>query len=102
MQRIPCYRVSQHLYPTDIAIVVLKNKKDLGQGGSQGIEDGIAIGIALAGASPDQVAERLDVYEKIRKQRAGTLQIMSNASQTDARKIYQTASKHLSPETMPS
>ncbi|KAK1997909.1 salicylate hydroxylase [Colletotrichum falcatum] len=41
-----------------------------GQGGAQAIEDGAALGIALAGAEAKDVEGRLGVYEDIRRKRA--------------------------------
>lgn len=54
-----------------------------GQGGAQGIEDGISLGVALSGAgvTAAQVAERLAVFEKARRHRASAIQVMSNAGQ---------------------
>ncbi|KAK0741311.1 salicylate hydroxylase [Schizothecium vesticola] len=54
-----------------------------GQGGAQGIEDGISLGVALsgAGATAAQVPQRLAVFEKARRHRASAIQVMSNAGQ---------------------
>ncbi|WDK23674.1 FAD binding domain-containing protein [Colletotrichum graminicola] len=50
----------------------------LGQGGAQGLEDGLAIGLVMSGATKAEVPERLAVYQKIRHNRASAIQIMSN------------------------
>ncbi|KAB5530379.1 hypothetical protein GE09DRAFT_1252548, partial [Coniochaeta sp. 2T2.1] len=50
-----------------------------GQGGAQGIEDGVALGIALCGAKPDDVEDRLRIYESVRRKRASAVQLLSNA-----------------------
>ncbi|KAK0710064.1 FAD binding domain-containing protein [Lasiosphaeria miniovina] len=49
------------------------------QGGAQGIEDGLALGLALHGVTDaSQIGERLVLYETIRRGRASAIQIMSN------------------------
>ncbi|KAK3380837.1 FAD/NAD(P)-binding domain-containing protein [Podospora didyma] len=52
------------------------------QGGAQAIEDGLAIGLVLHGATKAsfdaEIEERLAVYEKIRRNRASAIQVMSN------------------------
>ncbi|KAH8898945.1 salicylate hydroxylase [Thozetella sp. PMI_491] len=66
-----------------------------GQGGAQAIEDGVALGIALAGASPDDVPSRLAIYEAIRKNRASVIQVYSNVGQDEAHRIQHEAAKYL-------
>jgi salicylate hydroxylase len=51
---------------------------DQGQGGAQGLEDGLALGLVMAGASKDTIEERLEIYQKIRHHRASAIQILSN------------------------
>ncbi|KAK0638520.1 hypothetical protein B0T16DRAFT_359451 [Cercophora newfieldiana] len=53
-----------------------------GQGGAQGIEDGVSLGIALVGATPDNesISSRLAIFEKARRNRASAVQILSNAA----------------------
>ncbi|KAM7220458.1 hypothetical protein V8F06_004237 [Rhypophila decipiens] len=55
------------------------------QGGSQAIEDGLVLGLVMAGLSsttttslPEKIRERLQIYESIRRNRASAMQIMSN------------------------
>ncbi|KAK3349828.1 hypothetical protein B0T25DRAFT_249918 [Lasiosphaeria hispida] len=49
------------------------------QGGAQGIEDGLALGLVFHGVTDSsQIAERLVLYEKIRRGRASAITIMSN------------------------
>lgn len=44
-----------------------------------GIEDGLAIGLVLHGVTDiSQIEERLVIYEKIRRNRAASIQILSN------------------------
>jgi len=53
-----------------------------GQGGAQGLEDGVVMGIVMCGAStPEDIGARLALYEKIRRNRASSIQIMSNVGQ---------------------
>jgi salicylate hydroxylase len=75
---------------------------DQGQGGAQAIEDGFALGIALASASPAQVSSRLLIYEEIRRHRASVMQILSNAGQDEGEKIYDAASKLMPADKVPS
>ncbi|KAF9872153.1 FAD binding domain-containing protein [Colletotrichum karsti] len=50
-----------------------------GQGGAMGIEDGAALGIIFTNVTnPSQVPERLALYEKLRRNRASAIQILSN------------------------
>lgn len=81
---------------------MLNKDVDQGQGGAQAIEDGVAIGITLSGANRDQIVQRLEVYEKIRKSRASAMQIFSNAGQDEAEKIREEAAKYIQVDTIPS
>ncbi|KAI6643888.1 hypothetical protein MCOR14_001697 [Pyricularia oryzae] len=49
-----------------------------GQGGAQGLEDGLSLGLCMLGATKSQVPERLAIYQKIRHNRASAIQILSN------------------------
>ncbi|KAK3401722.1 hypothetical protein B0T20DRAFT_504230 [Sordaria brevicollis] len=55
-----------------------------GQGGAQAIEDGLALGLCLSGnLSPSsslsaEIEHRLKLYEKIRRNRASAIQVLSN------------------------
>jgi salicylate hydroxylase len=96
-----------------------------GQGGAQGLEDGAALGVLLshipaaarvrnpeagilgasesesskssaAGADLDAViAERLHLFQEIRKNRAAAVQIFSNAGQDEAAKIERDAKPYV-------
>ncbi|KAK0609583.1 hypothetical protein B0T17DRAFT_546610 [Bombardia bombarda] len=66
-----------------------------GQGGAQGIEDGIALGIILSGASADQVEERLAIFDKVRRPRASAIQVLSNAGQEQIELIHQEVEKYV-------
>ncbi|KAK3377463.1 hypothetical protein B0H63DRAFT_477248 [Podospora didyma] len=66
-----------------------------GQGGAQGIEDGIALGIALCGATPNDVTQRLGVFEKARLSRASAIQVLSNAGTDQVEIIHQEVAKYV-------
>lgn len=76
---------------------------DQGQGGAQSIEDGAALGILFSRLPPfttaddlDQtIAERLEGFESVRKDRASVMQILSNAGQDEPEKIRDEAKKFL-------
>ncbi|KAK1977169.1 salicylate hydroxylase [Colletotrichum cereale] len=72
-----------------------------GQGGAQAIEDGAALGIALAGAGAKDVESRLRVYGDIRRNRASVMQIFSNAGQEESELIREEAAKYMSADTVP-
>ncbi|KAH8651130.1 FAD binding domain-containing protein [Xylariales sp. PMI_506] len=48
------------------------------QGGAQGMEDAVALGMVMSGATANQIEERLDIYQNLRKSRASVIQIRSN------------------------
>ena len=62
--------------PTQCSLVHSPNStnKDLGQGGSQAVEDAEAVGVALENASPEDVPAQLQKVEKIRFDRASFVQ----------------------------
>lgn len=72
-----------------------------GQGGAQAIEDSLALGIALTGATPDDLPKRLEIYEKIRRTRASVMQQFSNAGQDEPDKIRSEAAKFIPIEEVP-
>ena len=52
---------------------------DHAQGGAQAIEDGLVLGLVLHGVTDtSQVEERLAIYQKIRRNRASAIQVLSN------------------------
>jgi salicylate hydroxylase len=43
------------------------------------MEDGFALGLAMYGVTdPSQIEERLAIYQKIRRNRAASIQVLSN------------------------
>lgn len=51
----------------------------LAQGGAQGVEDAVALGVVLYGATTrDDIQKRLQIYQEVRIKRASVIQILSN------------------------
>ncbi|CZR58475.1 related to salicylate 1-monooxygenase [Phialocephala subalpina] len=64
------------------------------QGGAQGIEDGLALGLVMHGVTDaSQIEERLVIYEKIRRNRAASIQVLSNFGYDES---HETIAKELS------
>ncbi|KAI1840241.1 hypothetical protein JX265_013033 [Neoarthrinium moseri] len=72
-----------------------------GQGGAQGIEDGVVLGMVLSGASHQNIMARLSLYEAIRRDRASLLQVFSNAGQDEPELIHKEASQFIPLEQVP-
>ena len=69
------------------------------------MEDGMAIGIALCGATPDDregIQERLQIYEQARRARASVIQIMSNVSQEQLSLMKDSLLEYLPENEIPS
>jgi salicylate hydroxylase len=52
----------------------------VGQGAGQSIEDGFTLAVLLEGCSADDVADRLKVYEALRRERTGNVQALARAA----------------------
>lgn len=76
--------------------------KDQGQGGAQAIEDAVALGIVLVGATPDVLEKRLQIFEDIRRNRASVVTVFSNAGQDEPEKMHAEAAKFILAEDIPS
>jgi salicylate hydroxylase len=50
-----------------------------GQGANQASEDAVALAIVLGGADPDTVMDRLQLYERLRRERTARVQALSRA-----------------------
>ncbi|KAH8200869.1 hypothetical protein TruAng_004955 [Truncatella angustata] len=72
-----------------------------GQGGAQGIEDSVVLGLAFCGAEKQHVQTRLRLYEQIRRNRASLAQVFSNAGQDEPELIQMEASKYIPLEEVP-
>lgn len=75
---------------------------DQAQGAAQGIEDGVALGALLKGASPEDVEERLRLYEKVRRNRASIIQILSNVGQDQWQLVEEELEGYLNKDEIPS
>jgi salicylate hydroxylase len=62
----------------------------------------VALGIVLTNCTPEDLESRLQLLEKIRKNRASVMQIFSNAGQDEAEKIHADAAKFIPAESVPS
>ncbi|KAF2846019.1 putative salicylate hydroxylase [Plenodomus tracheiphilus IPT5] len=67
-----------------------------GQGGGQGIEDAGALGIFLANVQNlEDIPARLELVQNTRRNRAGAMQIFSNAGQDEAVRIQKDAQPYV-------
>ncbi|KJZ69560.1 hypothetical protein HIM_11053 [Hirsutella minnesotensis 3608] len=73
-----------------------------GQGGAQGIEDGLALGIVMHGATtPAEIEKRLDVYDKVRRNRASVIQVLSNVGQDQSKHVREELLHYMSDKKLP-
>jgi salicylate hydroxylase len=76
---------------------------DQGQGGAQGMEDGLVLGIVLHGATtPEEVEKRLQLYVDVRRNRASSIQILSNVGQDQSHMVRQELLQFMKEEEIPS
>ncbi|RYP27889.1 hypothetical protein DL767_007477 [Monosporascus sp. MG133] len=72
------------------------------QAGAQAMEDGVALGIVLRGVSaPEEVEERLELYQKIRRNRASVIQLLSNVGSDQSHLVYEDLKEFLAEEDIP-
>ncbi|KAK4442748.1 salicylate hydroxylase [Podospora aff. communis PSN243] len=97
---IPTWTKSKLVVIGDAAHPMLPHQ---GQGGAQGIEDGISLGIALAGATADleSLSSRLNIFEKARRNRASAVQVLSNAAVIHDESTKQELAKYLEGAEVP-
>jgi salicylate hydroxylase len=62
----------------------------------------VALGLVFCGIGKKEVPERLELYEKIRRNRASLIQVFSNAGQDEPELIQKEASKYIPLEQVPS
>lgn len=68
----------------ELKFLVVLTILDQGQGGGIAMEDAATLAVVLpAGTLPEEVSERLKLYEKIRYQRANTIQEFSRQAGKD-------------------
>ena len=69
-----------------------------GQGANQAIEDGGALGLLLQDiARPSNLQTRLGLFEKIRKNRASRVQILSNVRRGNEKQVENEIQKYMEP-----
>jgi salicylate hydroxylase len=66
------------------------------------IEDALVLGLVCSGARPEDVADRLRLYDATRRNRASLLQVFSNAGQDEPELVHQEASQYIPLEQIPS
>ncbi|PHH78131.1 hypothetical protein CDD82_3183 [Ophiocordyceps australis] len=75
----------------------------MGQGGAQGLEDGLVMGIVMHGASSvKDIEARLAIYDKVRRNRASAVQILSNVGMDQAELVAQHLRPYLDSDDIPS
>ncbi|KAI0131777.1 FAD binding domain-containing protein [Xylariales sp. AK1849] len=95
---IPSWRRGRMVLAGDAAHPMLPHQA---QGGAQGIEDGVALGVLLQDARPEQVGRRLRLYEQVRQNRASVIQILSNVGQDETHLVYDDLKHYLDAEDIP-
>lgn len=84
-------------------VTLLTSGVDQGQGGAQGLEDGLVLGIVLHGAkTPEEVEKRLQLYVDVRRNRASSIQILSNVGQDQSHMVRQELLQFMKEEEIPS
>ena len=101
MRRIRCSLVrTRHLSATYNRI--LTPSIDQAQAGAQGMEDAAALGIVLQGVStPEEIEERLDLYQKIRYTRASVVQVLSNVGADECHLVHDDLKEFLEEKDIP-
>ncbi|KAF4626391.1 hypothetical protein G7Y89_g11767 [Cudoniella acicularis] len=75
-----------------------------GQSGAQAVEDALALGIIFSncpGNESETISRRLQLFEKVRKNRGSVMQIFSNAGQDESDKIVKEAGAFIGEENVP-
>ncbi|KND86592.1 3-hydroxybenzoate 6-hydroxylase 1 [Tolypocladium ophioglossoides CBS 100239] len=96
---LPTWRKGRMILAGDSAHPMLPHQ---GQGGAQGMEDGLALGVVLHGAStPEEIEKRLEVYERVRHNRASIIQILSNVGQDQSELIRDQLRQFMADDEIP-
>ena len=67
------------------------------------MEDGAALGIVLQGVTnPEEIEERLELYQRIRRTRASVIQVLSNVGADQCHLVYDDLKEFLPEENIPS
>ncbi|KAJ6783310.1 hypothetical protein PWT90_02545 [Aphanocladium album] len=86
----------------DAAHPMLPRNVDQGQGGAQGIEDGLVLGMTMYGAkSRNDITDRFNIYQEVRRNRASVIQILSNIGQDQAEQLKHQVLPYLEEEKIP-
>ena len=97
-----CFHVSLGFYRTS-HLPDSNPGKDQGQGGAQAIEDAGALSVLFSNLpSKDIIRDRLHLYQDARKNRAASIQVLSNAGQDEAAKVEAEARKYMEGRPVPS
>ncbi|RYO83408.1 hypothetical protein DL766_006813 [Monosporascus sp. MC13-8B] len=79
-----------------------EGQADQAQAGAQAMEDGVALGIVLRGVSTaEEIEERLELYQKIRRNRASVIQILSSVGADQSHLVYEDLKEFLAEEDIP-
>lgn len=62
----------------------------------------MALGVVLKGATPQDVEKRLEIYEKVRRNRASIVQILSNVGQDQFHLVKEELEPYLDEKEIPS
>ncbi|GKT46214.1 6-hydroxynicotinate 3-monooxygenase [Colletotrichum spaethianum] len=96
---VPTWHKGKMVLAGDAAHPVLPHQ---GQGGAMGLEDGLALGVVMAGAADASDVEKLlDVYEKIRKSRTSIIQLLSNVAKNDSHLVEKELLEFMPKEDIP-
>lgn len=67
------------------------------------MEDGAALGITLQGvATREEIEERLELYQEIRRTRASVVQVLSNVGADECHLVYDDLKEFLAEKDIPS
>ncbi|OHW89735.1 FAD binding domain-containing protein [Colletotrichum incanum] len=96
---VPTWHKGKMVLAGDAAHPVLPHQ---GQGGAMGLEDGLALGVVMAGAADASDVEKLlEVYERIRKARTSVIQLLSNIEKGEPRLVENELLQFMSKEDIP-
>ncbi|TKW48304.1 6-hydroxynicotinate 3-monooxygenase [Colletotrichum tanaceti] len=96
---LPTWRKGRLVLAGDAAHPILPHQ---GQGGAMGLEDGLALGVVMAGASDaSDVEKRLEIYEKLRKDRTSVIQLLGNVGFDETHLVEDALLEFLSKEEIP-
>ncbi|KAH8666566.1 FAD binding domain-containing protein [Xylariales sp. PMI_506] len=95
---IPTWRKGKLVLAGDAAHPMLPHHA---QGAAQGIEDAVTLGMVMSGASVEQIEERLEIYEDIRRPRASATQVLSNVGLDQSPLVYEELKQYMDEKDFP-